>query len=86
MDVILFQIFGGADKTSPLLTEICSNTNSNITLTSSGNTMLLYFKTDGSYDGTGFFATYSTALTGKLKSSAVGLRIMYSTSYIKFHS
>ncbi|XP_071443305.1 cubilin [Hetaerina americana] len=52
------KVFGGPDKKSPMLTNLCHNLNTTTKVTTSGNNALVVFQADSSYAGRGFEATY----------------------------
>ena len=58
-------IYGGPDRTSPRLTELCSRTTNPTKVISTGNNMLVTFYSDGSIRGKGFSAHYSSEVGGK---------------------
>lgn len=51
-------VYGGPDLTSPNLTTLCHRSSENVSVTSTGNHMLLRFFSDMSVTGRGFFAQY----------------------------
>ena len=53
-------IYGGPDRTSPQLTELCSKKTDPTEVTATGNHMLIAFYADSSVRGKGFSARYST--------------------------
>ncbi|RWS30688.1 cubilin-like protein [Leptotrombidium deliense] len=53
------KVFAGADMTSPLLTTICHKQSYPPTVSSRGNEMLVYYKSDGRGVGRGFMAHFS---------------------------
>ena len=57
-------VYGGRDTTSPQLTQLCMRRTTNVTVTSTGNHMLVHFKSDGSIRGKGFSARYQTKPSG----------------------
>ncbi|XP_048238874.1 cubilin-like [Haliotis rufescens] len=57
------EVFGGPDLSSPRLTRLCHRQTTHQIVTSTGNTMLVRFKSDSSVSGTGFSAFYQ-ALNG----------------------
>ena len=56
-------VYGGPDLTSPRLTQLCQRRTANVTVTSTGNNMVVKFVSDGSIRGKGFAAEFKT-LTG----------------------
>ena len=57
-------VWGGPDKTSPQLTQLCNRRASATVVTALGNQMLVEFKSDGSVQGKGFTATYRVKQDG----------------------
>ena len=52
------RVYGGPDEDSPQLTELCQRRSSNVTVTASGNHMMVKFGSDGSIRGKGFSASF----------------------------
>lgn len=57
-------IYGGPDRTSPRLAQLCAKTSNPTEVTSTGNNMLVAFYSDGSVRGKGFSARFSTEQNG----------------------
>ena len=58
-------VYGGPDRTSPQLTQLCTKKSDPTVVTAQGNNMLVAFYSDGSIRGKGFSAQYSTEVGGK---------------------
>ena len=56
-------VYGGPDDTSPQLVQMCAR-QTNVTVTSNGNNMMVRFISDGSIRGKGFTAEYKTLNQG----------------------
>ena len=57
-------VYGGPDRNSPKLVELCSKQTKQSVVTSQGNNMLIAFHSDVSVSGTGFHADYVTEQGG----------------------
>ena len=57
-------VWGGEDRTSPRLTQLCNRRVSSTVVTALGNQMLIEFRSDSSVQGKGFTATYTTNEAG----------------------
>lgn len=60
-------VYGGPDMTSPQLTQLCHRRSTNVTVTSTGNNMVVRFVSDENVRGKGFAAEYRTLSTGKCR-------------------
>jgi hypothetical protein len=58
-------VYGGSDRNSPQLTQLCAKQTEASVVTSQGSNMLVAFYSDGSVRGKGFHAHYSTTGEGK---------------------
>lgn len=59
------EVYGGPDKSSPMLTKICAFMEPVITVESSGNYMTVVFKSDVVTSGKGFTANYKSIPSSK---------------------
>ena len=60
----IFQVYGGADETSPSLAKLCHRQDKPVVFTASGNRMYVHFRSDVSIRGKGFLATFKTLPQG----------------------
>ncbi|XP_046580045.1 deleted in malignant brain tumors 1 protein-like [Haliotis rubra] len=60
----VFEVYGGEDDSAPLLARMCGNQTTSRTLTTTGNTMMVRFRTDGSVAHTGFSVSYKAVTEG----------------------
>ncbi|XP_052804288.1 hemicentin-1-like isoform X2 [Mya arenaria] len=63
-DYDVLDIYDGPDDTAPRLAQLCHHQSSPQVLFSTGNTMFVRFKSDGSIAGNGFSVTYRTVTGG----------------------
>lgn len=59
-----FQVRGGADETSPVLTTLCHRQDKPVVVTSLGNRMYVHFRSDINIRGKGFRAMFNTLPQG----------------------
>ena len=57
-------VYGGPDRASPQLTQLCSKQTDKTEVTSQGRAMLVAFYSDGSIRGKGFTASYTSSNGG----------------------
>jgi hypothetical protein len=60
----ILQIYSGTDDSGPQLLQMCHSYDREV-LTSSGNSMFVRFKSDMTYSGKGFSASYRTVNSSK---------------------
>ena len=63
------QVHGGIDSSGPMLAQICHRQTEPLTISSTGNTMFIRFRTDLSSSGRGFQAYYETSEQGSISVS-----------------
>eukprot|EP00094_Tigriopus_californicus_P007480 TCALIF_07202-PA protein Name:"Similar to CUBN Cubilin (Canis familiaris)" AED:0.20 eAED:0.21 QI:0/0.76/0.57/0.97/0.85/0.88/35/0/3998 len=57
-------VYGGPDDTSPQLTKLCQSSVRNVTVTASGNHMMIHFRSDSSIAARGFSARFKSKADG----------------------